>query len=1136
MQTTFYRCFMTRHEMANSNAREGRVMIYNLVEAAQEFLSELLPQEQLHESATDARGQLFQKGAAVSTSKLYSSRGPFVFGFIDLFSGFGESWHWSLIMEGNNEPDSLVHSNPLDSLKNRLDSPSSKVDQIVGPIMDPDIRRDSLHKSARNLGTLQEESDGVSRSSVDLSRTSLSDESMGNDAIVKNLFVEGNLFESDDGSDYCDLESEPSECGFSESIVPKQSTGVLEKDLILAHLLRLACAPKGALSDAMPGIISELCNLGFVSEQVRDLANKPSSVFNKTFSRAFQQNIVSSKIPQFWKASSDLDVQNPLSSPSSRYLNDFEELQPLGHGGFGHVVLCKNKLDGRQYAVKKIRLKDKNPPLNDHILREVATLSRLQHQHVVRYYQAWFETGISGSSDAMWGSRTFLSSSFSCKDVSSSDAFGNENKLESTYLYIQMEFCPRTLRQKFESYSDFDKDLAWHLFRQIVEGLAHIHGQGIIHRDLTPNNIFFGARNDIKIGDFGLAKFLKLEQLDQDLDAAETIGISVDGTGQVGTFFYTAPEIEQGWPKINEKADMYSLGVVFFELWHPFSTAMERHVILSDLIQKGELPPTWVAEFPEQESLLRRMMSSSPSDRPSATELLQHAFPPRMEYDLLDDMLRTIHTSDDTVIYDKIVSAVFNEEILSTKDHTENGGRLKISGNDNSSILFSDLETDNRDHVVEVAKEVFRRHCAKHLEIIHMRMLGDCLQSNRNTVKLLTRGGDMIELCHELRLPFVKWVIANQKSFFKRYEISYVYRRPIGHSPPNRYLQGDFDIVGGATALTEAEIIKVSMDIITHFFRSELCDVHLNHGDLLEAIWTWIGIKPEHRKKVAELISVLGSLRPQSSERKRKWVETRRQLRQELNLAETVLNRLQTVGLRFCVVADQALPRLRGALPADKSTHKALDEMSELFNYLRVWKLDKRVYVDALMPPTESYHRNLFFQIYLRANNSPSMEGTLLAIGGRYDHLFHNIGDTEYKPNTPGAVGTSLALETILQHVSLDLRPCRNDLGTKVLVCSRGGGGLLVERMELVAELWEENIKAEFVPLHDPSLTEQYEYANEHDIKCLVIITDTGVAQQGSVKVRHLELRKEKEIEKENLVRFLSEAMAAQFRNPSIWS
>ncbi|PHT34337.1 hypothetical protein CQW23_26137 [Capsicum baccatum] len=264
--------------------------------------------------------------------------------------------------------------------------------------------------------------------------------------------------------------------------------------------------------------------------------------------------------------------------------------------------------------------------------REVATLSRLQHQHVVRYYQAWYETGITVScDDSSCGSRTVVSSSFTFVDGSMSNQLGQENKLESTYLYIQMEYCPRTLRQMFESYSHLDKELAWHLFRQIVEGLTHIHGQGIIHRDLTPNNIFFDARNDIKIGDFGLAKFLKLEQLDQDVDASEIIGVSVDGTGQVGTYFYTAPEIEQRWPKINEKADMYSLGVVFFELWHPFDTAMERHIVLSDLKQKGEVPPAWAAEYPEQSSLLRRLMSPSPSDRPSAVELLQNSFPPRME-------------------------------------------------------------------------------------------------------------------------------------------------------------------------------------------------------------------------------------------------------------------------------------------------------------------------------------------------------------------------------------------------------------------------------------------------------------------------------------------------------------------------
>ena len=52
------------------------------------------------------------------------------------------------------------------------------------------------------------------------------------------------------------------------------------------------------------------------------------------------------------------------------------------------------------------------------------------------------------------------------------------------------------------------------------------------------------------------AKFLKREQLDQDPDPAETAGVSVDRTGQVGTYFYTAPEIEQRWPKIDEKVNL----------------------------------------------------------------------------------------------------------------------------------------------------------------------------------------------------------------------------------------------------------------------------------------------------------------------------------------------------------------------------------------------------------------------------------------------------------------------------------------------------------------------------------------------------------------------------------------------------
>lgn len=1135
------------NDQANSNAREGRVMIFNLVEAAQEFLSEIAPLVPAPEpvlcSSINSSIQLFQKDIAVSSNKSCSSRGPFVYGFIDLFSGCGESWHWGLAVDE-------LKSHALGHSEVGYEVQEKKLDKITKPLTVQEAKQGLLVSPIAKLDTLEEESEYENKGlSTSNSSRSLVEELAGIDmkGEKQGIFLKEHDYGSEDDDDQDDgdnsnddedFESEPWESLSSNSLGFNQASQTIEKDLIMVHLLRLACASKGELVDSLPQITTELCNLGIIPESVRELASKPSSTFNKTFDHVFHQHTVSSRVSQFWKPTSDLGGAS-ASLPSSRYLNDFEELQPLGHGGFGHVVLCKNKLDGRQYAVKKIRLKDKTLPVNDRILREVATLSRLQHQHVVRYYQAWFETGAVGIfGDSTWGSATAASSTFSYKGASSAGV-GQENKLESTYLYIQMEFCPRTLRQVFESYNHFDKDLAWHLCRQIVEGLAHIHAQGIIHRDLTPNNIFFDARNDIKIGDFGLAKFLELEQLDHDAALpTDTAGVSMDGTGLVGTYFYTAPEIEQGWPKIDEKADMYSLGIVFFEVWHPFGTAMERHVILSDLKQKGELPPSWVAQFPEQASLLRRLMSPSPSDRPSATDLLKHAFPPRMESELLDNMLRTMQTSEDRSVYDKVVNAIFDEEILRMKNQHQRAGRLRIVRDDTSCIQLEDLDTELRDCVIEIVREVFKQHCAKHLEIIPVRLLDDSPQFNRNTVKLLTHGGDLLELCHELRLPFVRWLIANQKSSFKRYEISSVFRRAIGHSPPNRYLQGDFDIIGGASALTEAEAIKVTMDIVTRFFFPDSCDIHLNHGDLLDAIWSWVGIKPEHRQKVAELLSLMGSLRPQSSERKLKWAVIRRQLLQELNLAEAVVNRLQTVGLRFCGAADQALPRLRGALPADNRIRKALDELSDLFIHLRVWKIENHVYINALMPPTENYHRDLFFQIYLTKENNPGSvnEGALLAVGGRYDYLLHQMWDNEYRASPPGAVGTSLALETIIQYSPGEFKPVRNEAATAVLVCSRGGGGLLVERMELVSELWEENIKAEFVPQPDPSLTEQYEYASEHDIRCLVIITDAGVSRTDVVKVRHIELKKEKEVAREKLVRFLLDAMATLFRNPSVWN
>jgi len=108
----------------------------------------------------------------------------------------------------------------------------------------------------------------------------------------------------------------------------------------------------------------------------------------------------------------------------------------------------------------------------------------------------------------------------------------------------------------------------------------------------------------------------------------------------------------------NCQVDMYSLGVIFFELWHPFATAMERHLVLSDLKQKGDPPLSWESKFPRQAVLLRSLLSPSPSNRPSAVEVLQNELPPRMEDEWLNgkpltfvyDIITTKRTDHDLIV------------------------------------------------------------------------------------------------------------------------------------------------------------------------------------------------------------------------------------------------------------------------------------------------------------------------------------------------------------------------------------------------------------------------------------------------------------------------------------------------------
>lgn len=128
----------------------------------------------------------------------------------------------------------------------------------------------------------------------------------------------------------------------------------------------------------------------------------------------------------------------------SRYHTDFEEIKKLGTGAFGAVFKCRNRLDGLFYAIKKV--KDKDPGLSKKLEREVTTLAQvlarahcqLNHQHVVRYYQAWRE--VVDPSDPQSPSGSDSDSESESSSISSSDG-----TLGKTYHLTAKAFIPISL-------------------------------------------------------------------------------------------------------------------------------------------------------------------------------------------------------------------------------------------------------------------------------------------------------------------------------------------------------------------------------------------------------------------------------------------------------------------------------------------------------------------------------------------------------------------------------------------------------------------------------------------------------------------------------------------------------------------
>ena len=196
-----------------------------------------------------------------------------------------------------------------------------------------------------------------------------------------------------------------------------------------------------------------------------------------------------------------------------------EILECLGRGGMGAVYKARQPLLDRLVALKILAPeKQTDPQFAERFEREARVLAKLSHPHIVSVYDFGVTQG---------------------------------------RYYLLMEFVDGlTLRQLLQN-GKLPPPEALQYVPQICDALQYAHQQGIVHRDIKPENILLDKQNQLKIADFGIAKIAGMEAKGLSLTGARDV---------VGTPNYMAPEQVEKPQAVDHRADIYSLGVVFYEM------------------------------------------------------------------------------------------------------------------------------------------------------------------------------------------------------------------------------------------------------------------------------------------------------------------------------------------------------------------------------------------------------------------------------------------------------------------------------------------------------------------------------------------------------------------------------------------
>jgi eukaryotic translation initiation factor 2-alpha kinase 4 len=377
----------------------------------------------------------------------------------------------------------------------------------------------------------------------------------------------------------------------------------------------------------------------------------------------------------------------------------------------------------------------------------------------------------------------------------------------------------------------------------------------MIHRDLKPVNIFLDSKDHVKIGDFGLAttSVLALQHQQIDANAANSqLNYGDSQTGQVGTALYVAPELSGKASKstYNQKVDLYSLGIIFFEMCSPpLHTGMERiKTIASVRLPEVNLPKELEQDEKQKNEvqLLKWLLDHNPNKRPTSEELLQSELvpPAKLEAYELQEMLRHVLANPQSRGYKHLISRCLAQESDIVCQLTYHMGLVPISS------LFENV----KNKVVQI----FRKHGGIDVSTPLLTPFTRATSLD-SSVKLMCHSGSVVTLPHDLRQPFLRHVALNGLTFLRRYSIGRIYReKKVFNFHPKQAFECAFDIVTPTRGhfLVDAELLAVANEIINEFgvLRQKNISFRINHTSLIRAIFLYYSVPKDKYKTILTLV------------------------------------------------------------------------------------------------------------------------------------------------------------------------------------------------------------------------------------------------------------------------------------------